>query len=153
MLTLSWSSYGAFMAFALLICVSPGPDFALVTRNTLAAGRRCGVMTAVGTSVGSAIQGTIAAFGLGAIIVASEPVFQVVRWVGVAYLCLLAVQAFRSALRARHDPGLLEAAPVVGLGRGAAVRVSQGMLTNLTNPKVLVFYLSVLPQFLTRRPR
>jgi threonine/homoserine/homoserine lactone efflux protein len=149
MLTLSPSSYGAFVAFALLICVSPGPDFAVVTRNALAGGRLSGALTAVGVGVGSAVQGTVAAFGLGAIIVASEPVFEAVKWAGVAYLCVLAVQAFRSALRAPAHAGPASLPPAQH--RRPAVRVLQGALTNLTNPKVLVFYLSVLPQFLTPR--
>lgn len=146
-LTLSWTSYGAFVAFALLICVSPGPDFAVVTRNALAGGRPAGAFTAIGVGVGSAVQGTVAAFGLGAVIVASQPVFEAIKWAGVAYLCFLAVQAFRSALRARHGTSQVEQPET--LGRGPVVRLVQGLLTNVTNPKVLVFYLSVLPQFLT----
>ncbi|MDL5155395.1 LysE family translocator [Actinomycetospora sp. Odt1-22] len=144
-MTLSWASYGAFVAFALLICISPGPDFAIVTKNALAGGRLSGISTALGVGVGSAVQGTIAAFGLGAIIVASRPVFEVVRWAGVAYLCVLGVQALRAALRARGTD-VVEQVPTTG--RGALTRLLQGVLTNLTNPKVLVFYLSVLPQFL-----
>ncbi len=89
----------------------------------------------------NAVQGTAAAAGLGAVVLRIEPLFQAVRWAGICYLLYLGVQAFRSARRGDYRP--LEDGRVSGR-KGWR----QGFLSNITNPKVLVFYLAVLPQFL-----
>jgi threonine/homoserine/homoserine lactone efflux protein len=143
----SWSTYGAFLAFATVLVLVPGPDFAVVTRNTLAAGRSRGRWSAVGVTTSNAVQGVAAAAGLGALVVRSEPVFETVKWAGIGYLAYLGVQALRSAVRGEYPP----------LAGGAATPTwralagfRQGFLSNITNPKVLVFYLAVLPQFLGR---
>jgi threonine/homoserine/homoserine lactone efflux protein len=140
----SWSTYASFLVFAVVLVLVPGPDFAVVTKNTLAGGRRRGLWSAVGVSSSNALQGIAAAAGLGAVVVRAQPLFHAVKWAGIAYLAFLGVQAFRSALAGRYpaQPGDLD---------GAAAAVSgwrQGFLSNITNPKVLVFYLAVLPQFL-----
>jgi threonine/homoserine/homoserine lactone efflux protein len=144
--TLSWAAYGAFLAVAVLLVLAPGPDFAVVTRNALVGGRSAGRWTSVGVGASNAVQGTAAALGVGALIVASQPLFEAIRWAGVVYLCWLGAQALRSAWRGA------EAVPVEGAPDGDAVsrwvRLRQGFLSNITNPKVLVFYLSVLPPFL-----
>lgn len=139
-----WSSYGSFLVFAGILVLVPGPDFAVVTKNTLASGRRRGAWSAGGVASSNAVQGIAAATGLGAVIVRVEPLFQAVRWAGVAYLAYLGVQAIRSAVRGSY-PALDGDAGAPG----AALRGwRQGFLSNITNPKVLVFYLAVLPQFL-----
>lgn len=139
----TWSSYGTFLAFAALLVLIPGPDFAVVTKNTLAAGRWRGSWCAAGVTSSNTLQGTAAATGLGALLVRAQPVFEALRWAGVAYLIYLGAQALRSAVRGRYAP----------LGGGGAGRAfggwRQGFLSNITNPKVLVFYLAVLPQFLS----
>jgi threonine/homoserine/homoserine lactone efflux protein len=143
----SWSAYGSFLVFALVLVLVPGPDFAVVTKNTLAGGRRRGLWSAVGVSTSNATQGIAAAAGLGAVIVRAQPLFHAVKWAGIAYLAFLGVQAFRSAAAGRY------AAPDAD-DQGGAAAVSgwrQGFLSNITNPKVLVFYLAVLPQFLGPR--
>jgi threonine/homoserine/homoserine lactone efflux protein len=141
---MSWSAYGSFLAFAVVLVLVPGPDFAVVTRNTLVGGRRRGVWSASGVASSNAVQGALAAAGLGAVIVRVEPLFEAVKWAGIAYLAFLATQAFRSAWRGRYaepsDPDRETARPLKGW--------RQGFLSNITNPKVLVFYLAVLPQFL-----
>ena len=87
----------------------------------------------------------MAAIGLGALIVAVQPLFAAIKWAGIAYLLWLGAQALRSAWLGRY-PAADEPPPG---GRGAAlVGWRQGFLSNITNPKVLVFYLAVLPQFL-----
>jgi threonine/homoserine/homoserine lactone efflux protein len=143
---MSWSSYGGYLAFAAVLVVVPGPDFAVVTKNTLVAGRRRGRWTALGVGASNAVQGTAAAFGLGALIIRVQPLFEAIKWAGVAYLAFLGVQALRSALRGRYVP--------LGTADNASgVRFQgwrQGFLSNITNPKVLVFYLAVMPQFLSR---
>jgi threonine/homoserine/homoserine lactone efflux protein len=143
----NWSAYGSFVVFALVLVLVPGPDFAVVTKNTLAGGRRRGLWSAVGVSTSNAAQGIAAAAGLGAVIVRAQPLFHAVKWAGIAYLAFLGVQAFRSAAAGRY------AAPDAD-DQGGAAAVSgwrQGFLSNITNPKVLVFYLAVLPQFLGPR--
>jgi threonine/homoserine/homoserine lactone efflux protein len=141
----TWAAYGSFLAFAVVLVLVPGPDVAVVTRNTLAAGRGRGAWTAVGVATAAAVQGGAAAAGLGAVVVRSQPLFEALRWAGIAYLVFLGVQALRSAVAGRY-------AALDGAGtRQPAQRLAgwrQGFLTNITNPKVLVFYLAVLPQFL-----
>jgi threonine/homoserine/homoserine lactone efflux protein len=94
----------------------------------------------------NAVQGAVAVSGLSAIIVRAQPVFAAIKWAGVCYLAILGVQALRSAVRGRYElPG--DGQPAA---RGAAFGGwRQGFLSNITNPKVLIFYIAVLPQFLT----
>jgi threonine/homoserine/homoserine lactone efflux protein len=140
---MDWTTYGTFLVFAVLLVLVPGPDFAVVTANTLSGGRRRGLWSGVGVATSNAIQGGAAAAGLGALIVSAQPVFQAIKWAGVAYLVYLGVQACRSAVAGRY------AEAEIAHARGAAVGGwRQGFLSNITNPKVLIFYLSVLPQFL-----
>lgn len=143
---MTWHAYGTFVVFAVVLILVPGPDFAVVTKNALTGGPRRGAWASVGVTTSNALQGLVAALGLGALVVAAEPVFLAVRWAGVAYLLVLAVQSFRSAVRGSYP------APADGdgpTGRAAFAGWRQGFLSNVTNPKVLVFYLAVLPQFLT----
>lgn len=141
-----WPAYGAFLAFAIVLVLVPGPDFAVVTKNTLAAGRRRGSWAAAGVTCSNAVQGAAAAAGLGAVITGLQPLFEAVKWAGACYLVCLGVQSLRSAIRAEYPP--LDA----GGADGAALDGwRQGFLSNITNPKVLIFYLAVLPQFLPAR--
>jgi threonine/homoserine/homoserine lactone efflux protein len=142
----SWTAYLSFLGFATVLVLVPGPDFAVVTRNTLASGRRRGWWSAIGVSCSNAVQGAAAAAGLGALVLRVEPLFQAIRWAGIAYLLVLGVQSLRSALRGEYAPdAVVEARPGQSLSGWR-----QGFLSNITNPKVLVFYLAVLPQFLGR---
>src|SRR5690348_12677545 len=141
---MSWSKYAEFLAFAAVLVLIPGPDFAVVTRNTLVRGRQRGRWTALGVSSSNLVQGTAAAFGLSTLIVRSQPLFEAIKWAGVAYLAYLGAQAVRSARRGQYPPLDDTATKTAGL---AGWR--QGFISNITNPKVLVFYLAVLPQFLT----
>ncbi|HEY1180513.1 MAG TPA: LysE family translocator [Phytomonospora sp.] len=143
---MDWQAYGSFVVIALVLVLIPGPDFAVVTRNALTLGRRGGWWASVGVVTSNAVQGLAAAIGLGALIVASQPVFKAITWLGIAYLVYLGVQAFRSAWRGEY-------ASTAGTAARPARRVAlsgwrQGFLSNITNPKVLVFYLAVLPPFL-----
>ena len=99
-----------------------------------------------GIDVSNAAQGTVAALGLGAVIVASRPVFETIRWAGIVYLCWLGFHTLRSARRG--PPGGAPDAPSPPSTGSWRRRLLQGALSNITNPKILVFYLSVLPQFL-----
>ncbi|MGY1730204.1 LysE family translocator [Geodermatophilus sp. SYSU D01045] len=139
------SGYGTFVVLAVVLVLVPGPDVAVVLRNTLGGGRVRGSWSAVGITLSNVLQGAAAATGLAALVVRVEPLFQAIRWAGVAYLVFLAVQAFRSAVRGRY-PDLGDGGP--DTGRAALTGLRQGFLSNVTNPKVLAFYLAVLPQFL-----
>jgi threonine/homoserine/homoserine lactone efflux protein len=97
-------------------------------------------------SCSNAVQGAAAAAGLGALVLRVEPLFEAIRWAGIAYLLVLGVQSLRSAIRGEYAPdAAAEARPGQSLSGWR-----QGFLSNITNPKVLVFYLAVLPQFLGR---
>ena len=142
---MNWTAYGSFLAFAIVLILIPGPDFAVVTKNTLTGGRRRGSWTAIGVACSNVVQGSVAAAGLGAVIVRVQPLFEAIKWAGVGYLIFLGVQALRSAIRGEYLPF-----DEAGGNGGAAFRGwRQGFLSNITNPKVLVFYLAVLPQFLS----
>ena len=140
------ATYLSFLALVLVITIAPGPDTALTLRAALVRGRGAGLVTMAGVSTAGAVQGLLAAGGLGAIIVASEPLFLTVKWVGAAYLLWLGGHALWTAWRG--DFGSAPEEPVSGQGRGGRGRVfAQGFLCNITNPKVLAFNLAVLPQF------
>jgi threonine/homoserine/homoserine lactone efflux protein len=142
-----WAAYGAFLAVAIVLVLVPGPDFAVVTKNTLAADRWRGGWAALGVTSSNAVQGAAAAAGLGAVIVRMQPLFEAIKWAGACYLVYLGVQSLRSAVRGQYPP--LEAGGGPPRPGGAALAGwRQGFLSNITNPKVLVFYLAVLPQFL-----
>jgi threonine/homoserine/homoserine lactone efflux protein len=140
---MNWSVYGAFLLFAAGLILIPGPDFAVVTKNTIAGGSRRGRFTALGVCTSNALQGTVAVSGLSAIIVHVQPVFQAIKWAGVCYLAVLGFQALVAAVRGRPDWS--GEAHQSGAAFGGW---RQGFLSNITNPKVLIFYLAVLPQFL-----
>ena len=134
-------AYAEFVGFAVVVILVPGPDFAVTVKNTLAGGARRGRATAFGISTSNACQGAASAAGLGALILRSQPLFETIRWCGVAYLLYLAAQTARSALRTEAEPVRVE------MPRAHGFR--QGFLSNITNPKVLAFYVAVLPQFVT----
>ncbi|WP_323096415.1 LysE family translocator [Intrasporangium sp. YIM S08009] len=144
---MTWQSVWAFTLFAVVVTLVPGPDFAVVLRGALVGGRRRGLWTAAGVTTSNAVQGVAVALGIGAVVAASRPVFTAVKWVGVAYLLFLAVQALRAAVGGRYaaaDPD----APRPSGARQAWLGWRRGFTSNITNPKVLAFYLAVLPQFL-----
>lgn len=135
--------YPSFVVFALVLSLAPGPDSLLTLRSTVIGGRGRGLWTAGGIVAGVLVQAVLAAAGVGAVIAAARPVFESIRWLGVAYLVWLGIQALRSARRA--DPDGWTVTPGARPRRWAALR--QGFLSDVTNPKVLAFNLAVLPQF------
>lgn len=142
---MSWTTYATFAAFATLVVLAPGPDTLVVLKNSLVGGRTAGLATSFGICTSNTVQGTAAAFGVGAIIVRSQPLFEAIRWAGVAYLCFLGFQGLRSAWRGEYTRlDSVDGNP----RRHPFTHWRQGFVSNITNPKVLAFYLSVLPQFL-----
>jgi threonine/homoserine/homoserine lactone efflux protein len=132
-----------FFAVSVLVIVTPGQDTLLTVRNTLAGGRRAGTTTAAGVAAGQAVWTLFAALGLTALLVASETAFRALRLAGAAYLVLLGLQTLYAALSRRHARAV--GTRRVGIGARAAFR--QGLLSNLGNPKMAVFFTSLLPQF------
>jgi threonine/homoserine/homoserine lactone efflux protein len=128
-----------FFGVAALVIVTPGQDTALTIRNSLLGGRRSGVLTAAGVSSGQCVWAVATSAGLAAVLVASEIAFVALRVVGAAYLCFLGAQALYAAVRGRR------AVDVVPIRRRAPFR--QGLLSNLGNPKMALFFPSLLPQF------
>ncbi len=141
------SYFLGFLGVSLLVIVTPGPDTALVIRNTLAGGRRGGVCTALGVAVGQGVWALAASAGLAALIVASEPAFVAVKLAGAAYLVFLGAQALRDALRPGGPGGGTATRDGPARSVAAAVVLRQGVVSNLGNPKMAVFFTSLLPQF------
>ncbi len=136
----------AFLGISVLVIATPGPDTALTVRNTLLGGRRAGIFAALGVVCGQAIWVVASSLGVVAVLAASELVFEAIRWIGAAYLVWLGLGALWSAWRAAPPPGTATAArPSVRLSAGTAFR--QGILSDLGNPKMAVFFTSLLPQF------
>jgi threonine/homoserine/homoserine lactone efflux protein len=131
-----------FLLVAAVVIVTPGQDTALTIRNTLAGARRGGVATAAGVSAGQAAWTVATSVGLAAVIAASEPLFRAVKLAGAAYLVLLGLQSLHSALRRRTC-----ASPRAAVSVGARRAFRQGLVSNLGNPKMAVFFTSLLPQF------
>jgi len=136
----------SFLAVAALVIVTPGQDTALTIRNTLSGKRPAGMATAAGVSVGQAVWALVSAAGIAALLRASEPAFLAIRLLGAAYLVLLGVQALLAAIQGR--PADTTACPHgLGIGRAPSIAFRQGLLSNLGNPKMAVFFMSLLPQF------
>jgi threonine/homoserine/homoserine lactone efflux protein len=129
----------AFLLVAVVVIVTPGPDTALTIRNSLVGSRRGGIRTAAGVATGQACWTIAASVGLAALLVASEPAFVALKYAGAAYLVFLGAQSLLSAIgrgRGQHVPR-----PARG---GSPFR--QGLVSNLANPKMAVFFTSLLPQ-------
>ncbi|TDE16024.1 LysE family translocator [Jiangella asiatica] len=135
-----------FAIAALVLIMIPGPDQALITRNALVGGRRGGLLTMLGGVLGVTAHASAAALGLSALLLASSTAFLVLRIAGAVYLLWLAVRMLRSAARSRHEPEARE--PVV-ISRRQWAYLRQGFLSNALNPKVALFFVTFLPQFLS----
>jgi RhtB (resistance to homoserine/threonine) family protein len=131
-----------FVALSVLLILIPGPDTAIVTKNALLGGRRGGVYAAVGVSIGLTVWTIAAAVGIAALLKASAVGFLVLKLVGAIYLIWIGLQM----LRARTgEPAVAESAPARPQSRAKALR--QGVFSDLSNPKIAVFFTSFLPQF------
>ena len=138
-----------FALAATLVILAPGPDFMLVMRNTVRGGRRAGWVTGCGTLSGLTVWALAAALGLSALLRVSHVAYDVLRFCGAAYLIWLGVTSLVSFRRKRADPAST-APDLAALGQ-APVRPGRaylnGMLSNLLNPKISVFFMAFLPAF------
>lgn len=133
----------AFVLTCLVVVLVPGPDFALVIRNA-ARGPRPAAKAAAGIMVGNTILAALAVLGVTALLGASEAIGTGVRIAGAAYLLYLGARALAESFARTHNR---PAAPGTGRQLGGSSPFVQGMVSNLLNPKVAVFYLSLFPQF------
>ena len=138
------ASFLTFLGVSILVIVTPGPDTALTIRNSLRGGRLGGIGTALGVSTGQLIWAVATSVGIVAVLLASEPVFRAVRIAGALYLIWLGLHSLRAALWACGSSTVREISGVPLSARAAFV---QGIVNNLGNPKMAVFFASVLPQF------
>lgn len=129
----------AFIPAALALNLTPGADMMFCLATGLRAGPRAGLAASAGVAAGCMVHVTVAGAGLGAAIAAAPWAFEVIRWIGVAYLVWLAIKVLRHAGDLPHGGAAARAT-------GAAFR--RGFLVNLTNPKVILFVLAFLPQFI-----
>jgi threonine/homoserine/homoserine lactone efflux protein len=127
-----------FLAIALIVIVTPGPDTALTIRNTLLGGRRAGILTALGVSTGQAVWAIATSLGLAALLAASEPAFVALKLFGAAFLVYLGAQSLLAAIRGTER---------ARVRRSGDRSFRQGLVSNLGNPKMAAFFPSLLPQF------
>jgi threonine/homoserine/homoserine lactone efflux protein len=136
-----WPQLAAFFVASLVLIVMPGPSVLFIIGRSLALGRRGGVLSVVGTTLGMLVLVVLVALGLGVIVAQSIVLFTIVKFAGAAYLVYLGVQAIRH----RKD-----AAAAVAQGAAASSTrrlVGEGFVVGVTNPKTIAFFVAVLPQF------
>ncbi|MFJ9209560.1 LysE family translocator [Streptomyces sp. NPDC102264] len=133
----------AFAAMSLLVIVIPGPSVLFVIGRALAHGRRTAMATVLGNVIGSYALVVAVALGIGALVERSVTIFLAVKLAGAAYLVFLGVQAFRH----RKDMRASAMAAPAGPARGDLRTVGDGFVVGITNPKGVVFFAAVLPQF------
>lgn len=136
----------AFLGVCAVVICTPGPDTALTIRNSIVGGRRGGVLTAAGVAAGQLVWTVAASVGIASLLQASQPAFTALKIVGAAYLAFLGVHSILAALRGHHGNEERQMRPSE-LGPWSAIR--QGFISNLANPKMAAFFLSLLPQFVT----
>ena len=132
--------YFVFLSAGLLLNLAPGPDTFYILARSGAEGRSVGVASAFGIAAGSVVHTMAAALGLSVLLATSPLAFDLVRWAGAAYLVFLGVRMLRAKASAIGESETR--------GRGVAAAFRQGMLTNVLNPKVALFFLAFLPQFI-----
>jgi threonine/homoserine/homoserine lactone efflux protein len=135
-----WPAFGVFLVAALTVGVSPGPGMMFAVARSVGQGRMAGAVSVAGLSAGSFVLCLAAAFGVAAVIAASRIAYDMLRYLGAAYLVYLAVRAVMigGALPGREESGRRE--PLARVFR-------QGVVTNLLNPKSGLFYLAFVPPF------
>lgn len=136
------ANLGVYVVASLALIVTPGQDMIYVVTRSLAQGRAAGVLSAAGVCTGILVHTAVVALGIGALLQASEALFLALKLAGAAYLAYLGLRL----LLQRDTPALRDGA---GMPLPALKVFAQGVLSNVTNPKVVVFFLAFLPQFVT----
>jgi RhtB (resistance to homoserine/threonine) family protein len=138
---LNFENFYLFLTASILINLSPGPDMIYTTARSLSQGVKAGILSALGIFAGCLFHIAAAVFGLSKIIEESVLLFSIIKYAGAAYLIYLGVRSLLSKNKTKTE---VEALPIIP-GRKIFL---QGMLTNILNPKVAIFFLSFLPQFI-----
>ncbi|WP_322044281.1 LysE family translocator [Paraburkholderia sp. J67] len=139
---MSFHTYMLFVGASLLLCLVPGPDMLFLLGRTIAQGRTAGLCAAFGINLGAYVHLLAAVTGLSALILASATAFTAVKWMGAAYLLYLGVGALRSKGNVAFAAG--------DVRPSALQRIFwQGFLNDVLNPKVALFYVALLPQFMS----
>lgn len=140
---MSLQAYLSFILASIVLCIVPGPDMVYLLARSIAQGKKAGLYAAFGINTGAYVHLTAAVLGLSAILAASSTAFTLVKWLGAAYLVYLGI----SAIMARQGPLLIRSDTVTALDYRAIYW--QGFFNDVLNPKVAIFYLAILPQFIT----
>lgn len=138
---IAWDVYLVFIGACFVLCITPGPDMVLVLSRSIAQGKKAGLMATLGITLGSYVHLIASVLGLSAILATSPLAFNMIKWLGAAYLLYMGVQALRQ-----------KQSPLTIATEGAApIKYSkvlwQGFWSNVLNPKVALFFLALLPQF------
>jgi len=136
-----------FLVMCILLIILPGPDTAIATKNTLTVSRKGGLQTIIGSCCGLLIHTCAAVIGLSAIIVKSAYIFAVLKYVGAVYLCYLGIKTLWTLRTIRTQSPVVDDVGSMEHKYSHQSCFKQGFLTNVTNPKVAVFFLTFLPQF------
>jgi threonine/homoserine/homoserine lactone efflux protein len=134
---MNWSLFSAFLLITVVLFLTPGPIVTLVVTTGARLGSRAALMTVAGASTGNAVLLACIAFGLTWILKTSGEIFEVLRWIGAAYLIWLGIQAWRNA-----------GAPREAIPPGGHVNAWRGFMVAITNPKSIAFFTAFLPQFI-----
>lgn len=142
--------YVAFATLSALLVISPGATLAVVVETAIGCGRKAALLTVLGVGLGNALLAAATAFGMSALVDRWPPALSAVRLAGGAYLAYLGARGLWRAISATHTvadtakgPG-----PFLGKGPGPFALLARGVLTNLLNPPVILFYVTMVPQFI-----
>jgi threonine/homoserine/homoserine lactone efflux protein len=142
---MTFHTYLIFIVASVVLVIVPGPDMIYMLSRCIAQGRRAGVMSAIGFNIGGYVHLTAAVLGLSAILATSSVAFTTVKWLGAVYLVYLGI----SVLRSKSGPLVL---PLGGtLNRDDRTILWQAYLSDALNPKVAIFFLALIPQFVNPR--
>jgi threonine/homoserine/homoserine lactone efflux protein len=141
--------FAAWIAVAVVLIVTPGPDTALIIRNALRAGARSASLSALGVGAGSSVWAIASVLGLAVLLESSEVAFTILKFAGAAYLLYLGLRSIIGTFR-RSDEAAGASAPMrpIPKQRGASNAFAQGVLNNLLNPKAGAIFVTVMPQFI-----
>lgn len=142
------SRFVAFLGIAALLTIIPGSDTALVTKNAIARGRMAAFFTTFGICLGCLCHATASALGLSVVLRESARLFEWVKLAGAAYLVYIGVRALWSSRTVRNSTVVSDGTGTMNARAGLLRSFSEGLFTNLLNPKVAIFYLTFLPQFI-----
>lgn len=135
-----------FSATVLPLVCTPGPDILFIASQAMSAGTRAGLRATAGVLSGYCVHSFLVALGLAAVVAASPLLFEAIRWAGITYLVYLAAKLIRAALR----PGALVVPSEHVANAHVANQLYKGFLTSLLNPKGMMVYVAILPQFMDR---